>query len=64
MQKQLNYFKIDFYNWFKVLSNTTMSEYIYYITNSKYKIDDIYKLGYTAAKMTIDEVRAKLLQRY
>ena len=41
-----------------------MSGYIYCITNSKYKIDDIYKLGYTAAKMTIDEIRAKLLQRY
>ena len=41
-----------------------MSGYIYCITNSKYKIDDIYKLGYTAAKMTIDEIRTKLLQRY
>ena len=41
-----------------------MSRFIYCITNYKYKIDEIYKLGYTASKHTIDEVKNKLIKRY
>jgi len=41
-----------------------MSGFIYCITNSKYKIEEIYKLGYTASKRPIDEVRNKLIKRY
>lgn len=38
--------------------------YIYCITNDNYKVDDIYKLGYTAVKKPIEEVKHRLLKRY
>ena len=41
-----------------------MSGYIYCITNSQYKFDDIYKLGYTAINLPIEDTKKKLLQRY
>lgn len=41
-----------------------MSGWIYCITNPLYKIDDVYKLGYTANKQTPELVRQHLLQRY
>ena len=41
-----------------------MSGYIYCITNSQYKFDDTYKLGYTAINLPLEDVKKKLLQRY
>lgn len=41
-----------------------MPGYIYCITNPQYKIDDIYKLGYTAINLPFEDVKKKLLQRY
>ena len=41
-----------------------MSGWIYCITNSIYKMDDIYKLGYTSNKQTIELVKQHLFQRY
>lgn len=41
-----------------------MSGWIYCITNSLYKMDDMYKLGYTANKKTPDLVKQHLIQRY
>lgn len=41
-----------------------MSGWIYCITNPLYKIDDVYKLGYTANKQTPELIRQHLLQRY
>ena len=41
-----------------------MRGYIYCITNSLYKMDDMYKLGYTANKKTPDLVKQHLIQRY
>ncbi len=41
-----------------------MSGYIYCITNSQYKFDDTYKLGYTAINLPIEDAQKKLLQRY
>lgn len=41
-----------------------MSGWIYCITNSLYKMDDMYKLGYTANKQTPELVKQHLLQRY
>jgi hypothetical protein len=41
-----------------------MSGYIYCITNSLYKMDDMYKLGYTANKQTPELVKQHLIQRY
>lgn len=41
-----------------------MSGWIYCITNSLYKIDDMYKLGYTSNKQTPELVKQHLIQRY
>ena len=41
-----------------------MPGYIYCITNPQYKIDDIYKLGYTAINLPFEDVKKKLLLRY
>jgi hypothetical protein len=41
-----------------------MSGWIYCITNSLYKMDDMYKLGYTANKQTPELVKQHLIQRY
>ena len=41
-----------------------MSGWIYCITNSLYKIDDMYKLGYTSNKQTPQLVKQHLIQRY
>ena len=41
-----------------------MSGYIYCITNSQYKFDDTYKLGYTAINLPLEDAKKKLLQRY
>lgn len=41
-----------------------MSGWIYCITNSLYKIDNIYKLGYTTNKQTPELVKQHLIQRY
>lgn len=41
-----------------------MSGWIYCITNSLYKMDDMYKLGYTANKKTPELVKQHLIQRY
>ncbi len=41
-----------------------MSGWIYCITNSLYKMDDMYKLGYTANKSCYDEVKQCLIHRY
>ncbi len=41
-----------------------MSGWIYCITNPLYKIDDTYKLGYTANKQTFELVKKCLIQRY
>ena len=41
-----------------------MSGWIYCITNSLYKMDDVYKLGYTANKKTQELVKQHLIQRY
>ena len=41
-----------------------MSGWIYCITNSIYKMDDVYKLGYTSNKQTIELVKQHLFQRY
>ena len=41
-----------------------MSGYIYCITNSHYKFDDTYKLGYTAINLPLEDAKKKLLQRY
>lgn len=41
-----------------------MSGWIYCITNSLYKMDDMYKLGYTANKQTTEQVKQHLIQRY
>jgi hypothetical protein len=41
-----------------------MSGYIYCITNSHYKFDDTYKLGYTAINIPLEDAKKKLLQRY
>jgi len=41
-----------------------MSGWIYCITNSLYKMDDVYKLGYTANKKTPELVKQHLIQRY
>ena len=41
-----------------------MSGWIYCITNSLYKIDDMYKLGYTSNKRTPQLVKQHLIQRY
>jgi hypothetical protein len=41
-----------------------MSGWIYCITNSLYKMDDIYKLGYTANKKSPELVKQHLVQRY
>jgi len=41
-----------------------MTGYIYCITNSQYKFDDTYKLGYTAINLPLEDVKKKLLQRY
>lgn len=41
-----------------------MSGYIYCITNSHYKFDDTYKLGYTAINLPLEDTKKKLLQRY
>ena len=41
-----------------------MSGYIYCITNSHYKFDDTYKLGYTAINLPLEDAQKKLLQRY
>ena len=41
-----------------------MSGWIYCITNSLYKMDDMYKLGYTANKETPELVKQHLIQRY
>ena len=44
--------------------NKKMPGYIYCITNPQYKIDDIYKLGYTAINLPFEDVKKKLLLRY
>jgi hypothetical protein len=41
-----------------------MSGWIYCITNSLYKLDDTYKLGYTSNKQTPELVKQHLIQRY
>ena len=41
-----------------------MTGWIYCITNSLYKMDDMYKLGYTANKKTPELVKQHLIQRY
>lgn len=41
-----------------------MTGWIYCITNSLYKMDDMYKLGYTANKQTPELVKQHLIQRY
>lgn len=41
-----------------------MSGWIYCITNSLYKMDDVYKIGYTANKQNEDLVKHHLFQRY
>ncbi len=41
-----------------------MSGWIYCITNSLYKMDDMYKLGYTSNKKTEELVKKHLIQRY
>jgi hypothetical protein len=41
-----------------------MTGWIYCITNPLYKIDDTYKLGYTANKQTVELVKKALIQRY
>ena len=41
-----------------------MSGWIYCITNSIYKMDDVYKLGYTANKKSPELVKQHLVQRY
>jgi hypothetical protein len=41
-----------------------MSGWIYCITNSLYKMDDMYKLGYTSNKQTPELVKQHLIQRY
>lgn len=41
-----------------------MSGWIYCITNSLYKMDDMYKLGYTSNKQSQEIVKQHLIQRY
>lgn len=41
-----------------------MTGYIYCITNTHYKFDDTYKLGYTAINLPLEDTERKLLQRY
>jgi hypothetical protein len=43
---------------------TKMTGWIYCITNPLYKMDDTYKLGYTANKESFDLVKKSLIQRY